>query len=221
MASPRSVLIDLAKVAVAYLLLWRAAAYAASLVELSTDLLAVSEFLLDALFLGTAALALGPSWLGPPGIRWLLPNQSKRRDVLLGAVVGLFALLTVTGCFALVEAAGVEVSTHPDLLSIAPASTTAKIAIVSILGIIDPVAEELFFRGLLQSWAMNRFGTVRGAIGSCVAFAAVHLDPVQLLVALYVGTILSALFARWRSLVSTIAAHATFNVVSLASWLIP
>ena len=90
---------------------------------------------------------------------------------------------------------------------------------VLLVGILAPVAEELFFRGVaLNAWE-REYGTTRAVLGTTVLFTAAHvvggpllaLPPIFLL-----GLMLGLAYVRWRSLPLNVGLHATFNGISLA-----
>lgn len=79
--------------------------------------------------------------------------------------------------------------------------------------IIAPLAEELFFRGLLfqavWAWSGRRYVALLISAG---AFGLVHLPQPQAVLPLFVlGLILGIVRARYRSLTACVIAHAVFN----------
>jgi membrane protease YdiL (CAAX protease family) len=103
---------------------------------------------------------------------------------------------------------------------VADLATTLPIPVsIALIGILSPIAEELFFRGVaVNAWAREH-GTRTAIVGSAVLFAAAHafggsllaLPPIFLL-----GLILGAAYSRTRSLPLVAGVHATFNCLSLA-----
>ncbi len=82
--------------------------------------------------------------------------------------------------------------------------------LVAVVG--APLAEEIFFRGvLLQRWS-RRWGTRTGVIASSALFAVMHGEWIGHFV---VGVALCALFLRTRSLWVPIAAHALNNLLAV------
>lgn len=74
-----------------------------------------------------------------------------------------------------------------------------------------PLAEELFFRGLVLRGYLGRYSTTKAVWASAVLFAAYHLNPWQAVVVLPLGLGFAWLFLRTGSLVPGILAHATVN----------
>jgi len=83
------------------------------------------------------------------------------------------------------------------------------VAIV-IVGLLVPVCEELFFRGLAFS-AFGRFAVV----GSAVLFASAHVLPELLPIVLIAGFALAEVRRRTDSVYPGMGVHATLNVTAL------
>lgn len=81
--------------------------------------------------------------------------------------------------------------------------------------LVAPIAEELFFRGVVFN-AWEREHGVRAAVfGSAGLFAFVHGSLVQLLPIFVLGVGLAQLYRSTRSLPAVIAMHAGFNAVTV------
>ncbi len=97
---------------------------------------------------------------------------------------------------------------------------------VGLVVIGAPVAEELFFRGLLLGALKRRFGSVVGVLGSTVAFTALHYTggPLRESVMLFsvigvIGLVLGSYAVRSGRVLPTIIAHSVFNaLVVIASF---
>lgn len=82
---------------------------------------------------------------------------------------------------------------------------------------VTPVAEELFFRGLVQTTLgqvlRNRWGAIVAAAG---LFGLAHASQPQVVPAIFVfGLVLGVLYERRGSLIGPIVAHALFNAKTL------
>ncbi|HEX5948365.1 MAG TPA: CPBP family intramembrane glutamic endopeptidase, partial [Actinomycetota bacterium] len=86
-----------------------------------------------------------------------------------------------------------------------------------LLVVITPIAEELFYRGLLFGSMWPRIGTGWAAVISAALFGASHLAGGAVLVPiLFVFGTVQAFVFRWRrSLAAPIVAHATFNLIAM------
>jgi hypothetical protein len=89
-------------------------------------------------------------------------------------------------------------------------ATVAAVLAVSVLCVAAPVAEELFFRGLVHG-SLRRFGVPLATVASAAIFAAVHFVPAAFPVLFVVGAILAILYERTGSLIPGIVVHALIN----------
>lgn len=139
--------------------------------------------------------------------------------VFLIAGVGIAKILTAV--FDRILGGSVQTPQQiPDRLSAAEILLAIGLAIVSA-----PIAEELFFRGMLFRAMRSKHSYWTAAIGSSLLFGLAHLQPDErsgtggalLLVAMmfFVGFGLSYVYERRGNIVSSMAAHATFNTIGL------
>jgi membrane protease YdiL (CAAX protease family) len=94
--------------------------------------------------------------------------------------------------------------------------------------VVAPVAEELFFRGLLLQGLARSYGPRIGVAGSALVFGVFHFTGpsiqtvLPMLSATVVGLVLGWLFTRTANLTVPIATHALVNGVALvAAGLVP
>ncbi len=140
--------------------------------------------------------------------RWVLPLT----------VVGAYASLAVYAVVVTVidELTGSDLS---DLLEGNPLPTgDYDILMWVLLGIgvvaIAPVAEELFFRGLLFKALDSMWPTFLAMVVSGAAFSLLHLNPSVLIPFTLIGIIFAWSFRRANSLWIPIGAHAIVNGMS-------
>lgn len=81
------------------------------------------------------------------------------------------------------------------------------------------ICEEFLFRGFLQSAIANRHSSVVAVIISSLAFSLFHFDPqlVYIVFAFIIGLMFGLIYLRWRSYIVCAIAHATMNLIVLAS----
>jgi membrane protease YdiL (CAAX protease family) len=84
------------------------------------------------------------------------------------------------------------------------------------IGLAPAVAEEVFFRGLLQPLLTQRWGRTPAIILTAAAFGVFHLDRAQGTVAFFAGLLLGWIVERFGSVRPAIAAHAINNVLFVA-----
>jgi membrane protease YdiL (CAAX protease family) len=78
-----------------------------------------------------------------------------------------------------------------------------------------PLGEEVFFRGFLYQALRQRFRVWPAALISAAVFATVHISPILIFALFPVGIGLALIYERKRSLLSSMAAHALFNLVGM------
>jgi len=82
--------------------------------------------------------------------------------------------------------------------------------------VVAPLAEEVFYRGVLFRWLRAKRSLATSAALSGLIFGAAHFDLSLLLPLAVVGAGLAVLYARSRSLWPCYIAHACLNATSLA-----
>ncbi|PIQ82305.1 MAG: hypothetical protein COV76_04330 [Candidatus Omnitrophica bacterium CG11_big_fil_rev_8_21_14_0_20_64_10] len=80
-----------------------------------------------------------------------------------------------------------------------------------LVAVVGPVAEELFFRGLLYGWLRSRIGIFRGLLVSAFFFALLHGQVVAFFPILALGLLLGWVYERSGSLAAPIAVHVFHN----------
>ncbi|WP_162142529.1 CPBP family intramembrane glutamic endopeptidase [Aneurinibacillus terranovensis] len=86
---------------------------------------------------------------------------------------------------------------------------------ILFVGFFVPVAEEMMFRGVLQTVLVERFGAVIGVVGSSFLFAAIHVDPVLFPPLFTLGLMLGWLRHHHRSLWASVLFHALNNTITV------
>jgi uncharacterized protein len=110
-------------------------------------------------------------------------------DVLLGLVGGVMALgAGASLAFLWSAVAGTEPPSNTDILSGDPTDLVGLIVALVVVAVGTPIAEELFFRGLVLGAARKRWGTALGVVFSSLVFGGFHVqaDPVSWL---FVGSV--------------------------------
>jgi membrane protease YdiL (CAAX protease family) len=87
------------------------------------------------------------------------------------------------------------------------------LGVFAFLVVVAPVTEELLFRGLFLHRLREGHGSVHAVLGSALCFGVFHLIPWQAVGAALVGIYLGYLLVRTRSILVSIFAHASFNLV--------
>jgi membrane protease YdiL (CAAX protease family) len=172
------------------------------------------------LFLATPAAS--PETLPPPDRRGGLAG-----DLLWGVALAL-PIMAAAGLFATLVMNGTGLSAPVVLPPTMNAVDLAANALTA--GLIAPIGEELLYRGVIaQAWA-RQSSARRAILFSAIVFAFAHTltvggttvggavsdAAVAFLVRLPLGIALGWLWIRRRSLIATIALHASYNLAIVA-----
>ncbi len=97
-----------------------------------------------------------------------------------------------------------------------PAEGLGVVLLILVVVIGAPIAEELFWRGLAYRAVERKWGVVPAIVGSAVAFAALHLQPIQFAGLFVFGLVAAWLVRRTERLGTAIWAHIGFNATTVA-----
>jgi uncharacterized protein len=98
-------------------------------------------------------------------------------------------------------------------------SAVGVLALVVTVVLLAPVAEEVFFRGLMQRAVQRRAGAAAGIIISGLVFGAIHFQLLQLPVLAALGFILAYMTWKTGRLGPAIFTHMAFNGLTVLSLL--
>jgi len=161
------------------------------------------------------AVALVTARAGGPGVvASLRLGPTRARPLgLVAAVVGMAGLSVACGATA--QLLHVGQGGVMDVVAHALATPTRSQLVLALLavGVAPGVAEETFFRGLVQTRVRARWGTRPAIVTSAAAFGVFHLDPVQGALAFVAGLFLGWVVERFGGLRPSIAAHAINNAM--------
>ena len=79
--------------------------------------------------------------------------------------------------------------------------------------VVGPLAEELFFRGVLYGAIRRRASRLMATLASGAAFALLHMNPVGFLPIMALGCLLASLYERTGSLLAPLAVHILHNTI--------
>jgi membrane protease YdiL (CAAX protease family) len=178
-----------------------------------------------------AILGVLVAWLSMYHKGWVriigLPAKGKWGRQIGGGVVSglvLFPLITVAvgGIVSLILHAITGEQVQPPEQVGEHLSAVGMAITVVYAFVIAPIGEELFFRGVLFRAIRDRHGFWSGAVGSAFAFGLIHFipgdaaDAALLMIAMFfTGLGLCYIYERRGTLVASIAAHMTFNVIGI------
>jgi membrane protease YdiL (CAAX protease family) len=162
----------------------------------------------------TGGLVVAPRTLA--GLR-LLPASHAWRSVAIGLALAIPAWVGVTLlanlCSGLLDALGLPQETG--IVSTVMQRGDPTVLVLAIV-LVAPIAEELFFRGVVYNAWEREYGTRVAVLGSAALFSLIHGSLVQLLPIFILGIALAQLYRLTRSLPATMAMHAGFNAVTVA-----
>jgi membrane protease YdiL (CAAX protease family) len=148
--------------------------------------------------------------------RWPADLGAFALGVVLQAVV-VWALYVPIFWFSDVETD--DVSNEARKL-VDSASGAGVVALVLVVCVGAPIAEEVFFRGLLLRATERRFGTGVALVVSTVVFGVGHLQGIQLPALLLFGAVAGVLTVRTGRLGPAILCHMGFNTWTIIQLLV-
>lgn len=182
--------------------------------------------LLSAMAFQVALATFTVVWIGVRHRGWVpalgLRAERPERDVPLGALVGVglwggLNFLVAPVVLVVWRAVTGRLPSSPNQLPGVDFAPLEIVLGVLLLVMITPIAEEVFYRGLLFGSLWPRIGTVWAAVISAALFGASHAAGGGVLVPiLFVFGLLQAYLFRWRrSLTAPIVAHGVFNLIAM------
>lgn len=186
----------------------------------------------DEISLGLTLVTLFASWIGLVGGTVLASRRRgtgrldldvglriERRDVLPGLAAGVVSQLVVLPLLYLpVRLFAHDLDLSEEARRVTGLGTGAGLALLSICIVIGaPLAEELFFRGLLQRTLARRYGSTWAVAGSAVLFGVTHFQPLLFPGLAAFGGVLGLLAQRSGRLGPSLVAHMAFNAVTIVA----
>jgi membrane protease YdiL (CAAX protease family) len=146
-----------------------------------------------------------------------LPGRDPGGALLAGLGWGIPAWLGATLASAavvwLLELVGIV--PEPQAAEQAIAIVDPWLVVLAIV-ILAPIAEEVFFRGVVFNAWLREGGRRWAFIGSSALFALIHISLVALVPIFLLGLALAWVYQRTGNLLAPIAMHATVNGISVA-----
>ena len=161
-----------------------------------------------------ATFAVAARYGDPRELLAIRPTPVRRTILIVVVTFAGAALATrvLEPIFHGVRAQGIDPSPFPG-----SASAAAGVALAFVgVAVAGPVAEELYFRGLLQG-ALAPLGQLAAVGVTAIVFAAVHFVPAAIPVLAVYGLLLGLIRSRTDSVVPGAIAHALNNAVAIAA----
>jgi len=156
-------------------------------------------------------ISLGSMGLDPP--RKLLHYALIGGGVAIG-ILPLRLLVGAIGMWieSLVNGDMTSLDFRSEILSVGFDTWYGIVLMVIGVGILAPVAEELFFRGLLYDWFRQKTGVVGGIVISSMLFGLAHYDSIAVVGSSFVmGLAMAIAVEKTRSLWIAIFMHIVTN----------
>jgi membrane protease YdiL (CAAX protease family) len=150
----------------------------------------------------------------PPRVQWwwlLAAIAASAVLIPLRMVLGYMVLWLVEGGLAGIQA-------RADLISVGMSFSWINFALTFLgAGLLAPVSEELYFRGLLHGWFKSRrFRLWVRVLLSSALFALAHFDSLAVVVSSFVLGLANALFYEWsKSIWVPITMHVITNSLAV------
>jgi uncharacterized protein len=149
-----------------------------------------------------------------------LPPRRAWTDVLVGVVAGV-AMVFMAGIVLEVVHSIARALLGHNVSNPEQVPSDVKGAYLAVSGVVvvalAPLAEEAFFRGFLYKGLRRRFSVWPAALISASFFGLVHFAGLDFLLIIpsliVVGVVLALVYERQQSLMASVAAHATFNLI--------
>ena len=134
----------------------------------------------------------------------------------IGRALGLTILLRVgVTLLALALAPLGIVSEQANSLAPEGFSWLGAIGMLLFGGIVVPLAEEIFFRGMLYRWLRSRWSIRVATLVSSLIFALIHVELATIIPAFLIGLVCAVSFERSRSLWTPFLIHCANNLIGI------
>ena len=198
-----------------------AVAVRTALVHREMDVAEAAQLAAERLLAGAPAVAL----LANVFVVAVLLLWFRLRHKPLGKAAGLRRCSGWTAAFSAFAALGLFVAINLALAllpeawltaynaDMAPIASTGLLTALSIV-VMGPLAEELVFRGIIQTRLLRAMPSWTAVVLQATLFAIIHGTPIQIVYALLLGLALGFLRSRTGSILPGLAAHAAFNAMN-------
>jgi membrane protease YdiL (CAAX protease family) len=147
-------------------------------------------------------------------IGWVAPDP---KWLILSAGAGLL-LIPIAAGLAILARLAMRISPEsPQLNFLAPRGLNlpGSIVLLLLVGVCAPVAEEIFFRGILYRWLRQSKPFPVSILISAAIFGVVHGEVSVALAAFFMGIVLALIFEKGKSLWLPVVVHIMINSIQL------
>lgn len=86
---------------------------------------------------------------------------------------------------------------------------------LTIVGILAPMVEEVYFRGIVFTKLKNKINLKSAIILQALLFASIHMNPAQFISCFILGCISAILYLKYDSMIAPITLHVSFNSIAV------
>ena len=171
---------------------------------------------LNSVLLGGGAIWIARS-TGLPELARTLRWSTSGRDAWRGVVYGVATQIAIVVLYVpILWVVDGDVSEDAQELSDRFPGGQAVLLVVLVVAV-APIAEELFFRGIVHGGLNSRIGRVPALVIAAVIFAVLHLQLLQLPGLVVVGLVTGFLANRSERMAPSIWMHGAFNGITVLS----
>ena len=139
------------------------------------------------------------------------------RDVWAGIGMGLLALVASVVVLAITVGIVEQVIGHPYRFPTDETTQGNWFWAFAVMAVgMAPICEELFFRGFLFQGLRRWVRFAWAGLSSGAVFGFVHVEPIRFVSLALTGFLFATLFERRKTLVASMCAHATLNVIAIS-----
>jgi len=147
--------------------------------------------------------------------------KSSRRFLVLGFIAGVLLFVSVGLLGNLLTKLFGTPAPQSFAMAVNGTNYIWEFILLTFLGgVVAPIKEEMFFRGLIYPPLRQVFGRGKGILLTGLFFASLHLEVIRFLPLFIGGVVLTWLYERSSSIWPAVAAHGTWNVLmAVALWI--
>ena len=154
-------------------------------------------------------------WFGSRSLRDDFGLTMKGRDVPVGLLAGALTQLVLVPVVSWPVEQLWSIDVDEPTRQLLDNTMGSRVVLYLVIVVGAPIAEELFFRGLLLRSLARRFDDVAAIVVSALVFSLSHFKPAQIPGLFVVGTVFAVLTRRTGRLGPAIVAHMAFNATAL------
>ena len=154
-------------------------------------------------------------WFGSRSLRDDFGLTMKSRDVPVGILIGALTQLVLVPIVSWPVEQLWSIDVDEPTRQLLDNTMGSRVLLYLVIVVGAPIAEELFFRGLLLRSLARRFDDVAAIVVSSLVFSLSHFKPAQIPGLFVVGTVFAVLTRRTGRLGPAVIAHMAFNATAL------